>query len=121
MKHNSAMLLRQTLGIFLMALMLVISLFTSPITESNAKQISTVYSQYEISAPSAVSDLDFLQVNSLKSNFVKIPVFSKIAEKFAEKTQIIFNETHFIPYPSLLKINSFSRNVFYVFISIKAP
>lgn len=120
MKNNKANIIRQYTGNFLVALMLVISFLSGPVTSEAASSKSSS-SKHELSASSTTTDFEFTQIKSFKGNFVKVPTFSKIAEKLAEQTHIIFNEIYFIPYPQALTVNNFSRNVFYVFVSTKAP
>lgn len=120
MKNNKTMILRQYIGNFLVALMLVISFLSGPVVYGNTAPVSSS-SEHEINNANLIIDFEFPQIKSLKSNFLKISSFSKVAEKLSEQTHIIFNEIYFIPYPQTLTVNTFSRNVFYVFISTKAP
>lgn len=121
MKISTALAPRQYISIFLMAIMLLISFFSGVEIRKNEAINNTSISEYELKTQDILSNLEFAQNNSFKNNLVRVLVFSKVIKSLVEKITIILNEFYFFPYPETLTVNSFSRNVFYVFISTKAP
>lgn len=121
MKSNKAVAPRQYMSIILMFLILAISFLSSVIIHNNDAAPNTSIFEHELKAQDIPSKLEFAQNKSCISNLVRVLVFSKTAKSLVEKANVILNEFYFFPYPETLAVNSFSRNVFYVFISTKAP
>ncbi|MBK6267095.1 hypothetical protein JKA74_18770 [Marivirga sp. S37H4] len=121
MKNITTFKMRQYIGNFLVGVTLIISFISHPSNFNSPNHTIIDYSFSTEWGTVDASDFNLFEFPTAKlsGNGLKAQPHSEIFEKLAVKPLTITRI--FFPFPGSLAVNTFSRNVFYVFISSKAP